>query len=992
MRSVSRTFLFGDAGEVFQPVIIEGTYLPADAEIIVTIGRTSYSRSARDACYGPMRYRVGVPPVDAVTEARVAIVDGRDRNDLNTVTLDPPRRQVAHLLHHAHQDAGWGDRPTIMRDRMTDYLHSALDLAEATSSRSSDERFRWNVESMYLVTDFLAACTASDSERLFAAMRNGQIEVGALYAGVEGELHSLAQLTRITAAAIRLRDEHDVPVMSAFLNDVPGWPGTLPSVLSMSGIRYFVWGPDPIRAMTHLSELPSLFYAQAPDARRVLVHQAPFAYIDAFPLAYRDADGAEDFIERLMSPYRDVTEYPRSHVLLHTAHDFNPPFGSLADLVRDWNARWLYPHLRMSLARDYFPLALAEPFAVPTVAGTFPDAWTDGVGSAAAHVGRKRAAARRLAAAQTTAACSQVFDPEQAVWEKRIASMFPPMAMRLAKRPWLDYPEHEIEEAYSALHLLDEHTWGSVEGADNYHGYTRAHWLEREALIFQAENQAEIVELSAGTFLAREAGVGERSLTLFNPHPWPRQGLESLRVPIEWLGGDDTIVDVESGQALEHEIDHVDTDQDAATVLVVTPEVPAFGYRSLSWQKRGAEGPLSTRRTTHGFELSNAHCSISVDPRTGGLTSWRDAEGRQLVDQSARFTLNQFILHLRDEVNQELGEFDEFDLTGAETWKIAADIGRGLVVGEELVASDVEATCLHGALRSTISVSSSVSAYVRLQTDYTLERDSATLLIENRLNKLGRHPREAAYFAFPFALLDGEFEIEGPGYTFRPGEQLSGSMYDHYTVNEWVRLTSREHQILIAPIDCPLVNAGGIHTDRWMRQPDTRQSHLYSYAFNHSWWTNFPTKQVGHITSRFALSSGPVTPRSSCHEFASTRSTPTQGFTTTGERAYGALRPTGRFWDITGAQAFSIEAIGSGPHHRGFIIGLLETEGESSTAEITLVGQRSVTSARKVDLCRSTLEILEFDGNTVRLELSAHELTFVELTTTRPKVDDPTEG
>lgn len=986
MRAVSRTFLFEDGGDVLQPVITEGRHLRADAEIIVDVGPTSHSRSARDACYGPMRYRVGIPPVDGATQARVAIVDGGDRHELNTVTLHPPRRQVAHLLHHAHQDAGWGDRPTIMRDRMTDYLRSAVGLAEATSSRTSDERFRWNVESTYLVSDYLAACTTSERERLFAAMRGGQIEVGALHAGVEGELHSLAQLARITADAIRLRDEHDVPVTSAFLNDVPGWPWTLPSVLSMSGIPYFVWGPDPIRAMTHLGELPSLFFAQAPDERRVLVHQAPFAYIDAFPLAYRDAEGAEDFIERVMSPYRDGAAHPRTHVLLHTAHDFNPPFGSLADLVRDWNARWLYPHLRMSLARDYFELALAEPFVIPTFSGAFPDAWTDGVGSAAAHVGRKRAAGRRLTAAQTTAACSQVFDPEPAVWGKRIDSMFPPMAMRLAKRPWLDYPSHEIEEAYSALHLLDEHTWGSVEGADNYHGYTRAHWLEREALIFQVENQAEIIELSAGTFLAREAGVGERSLTLFNPSPWPRHGVESVRVPLEWVSGHDTIIDVESGQALEHEIEHIETEQDAAGVLVRTPGLPAFGYRSLSWQKGSAPGVLSSRRTMDGFELSNAHCSISVDPQTGGLISWRDAQDRQVVDQSARFTLNQFVLHLRDEVPQELGEFDEFDLTGAETWMIAADIGRGLVVAEELVANDVEATCVHGALRSTVSVSARVSDYVRLQTDYTLERDSATLLIENRLNKLRHHPREAAYFAFPFAVLDGEFEIEGPGYTFRPGEQLSGSMYDHYTVNEWVRLMNDEHQILVVPIDCPLISSGGIHTDRWMEQPDTRQPHLYSYAFNHSWWTNFPTKQVGHITSRFALSSGPVTPRSTCHEIATIASTPARAFITTGERAYGTLPPTGRFWDITGAYAFSIEAVGSGLNHSGFVLGLLEAEGKPSTAEIVLNGRRSVTSARKIDLCRSTLEVLETEGNTLRVGLSAHELAFVELTTTRPRM------
>lgn len=985
MSTWSPGFLYEHEGALQQAIVLETGHLPGTASVLLRDAGSTRSADLAAATYRPGSARLPVEPRDTSRVVTVVVSDAAGQVlEQHEVVVQPARRQTVHLLHHAHQDMGWAERPTVMRDRAAGYLDQVVDAIDATAGYAPDARFRWNAESAYLVDDYVQSRPASQVDRLMDAVRGGSVEIGGLYAGVSSELAGAAQISRLTQSAVRLRDRFGIRIQTAFLNDVPGWAWSLPSVLAQSKIEFLVWGPDPIRAMTHLSDRPPLYWAQAPDGRKVLTWQGPFAYIEAWPLVFHAPAESEHLVDRLVDHYRDPGFYPYDDVLLHTAHDFNEPQPALSDFVARWNEIWTFPRLRLSVASDFFAAIEAREDLVPTLVGAFPDAWTDGIGSAVAHAAAKRSTERRLVGAETLSTFAQLANPREEVWHRRIADMFPPMAMRLAKRPWIEYPADEIDDVYRDLNVLDEHTWGAVGGADNYHGHTRAHWLERERVLHRAEEVTEILELSAGSTLTKELLDGaDDGLVLVNTTQWARDDLATVDVPLAWVQEGAVFTDAETGAEAPSRVLARDTFTDRATLLLApTAAVPPFGYRTFKVGARPPAEPVAPGLGA-GLVLSSDGCTIKVDPDTGGIASWSDdSVGAELVRPGER-GLNAFHLAVRENLPFDVGVFDEEEWTGRETWETVVDIGRFMSTKEILRPTVISvAREDDGGLRSSIVVASTIAAVLDLETRYSVERGSRRVDITNTVRKHQSIPLEAGYFAFPFNLPEPAFDLEGPGYTFEPGQQLAGSMFDHYAVHRWLRVRSLEHQVVMVCADAALVSTGGLHVDRWMRAARVESADVFAYAFNQSWWTNFPSRQLGTLTMRYSLQADALGLVAAAHQMAGRALSPLLGFTGVAGHGDATRPPAGSFVTVVGDQALvsSLSSLGGGANFAGIRLGVQEVAGEHATSRLVLGEALGVvTAARRVDLTGAVVEELAVTPSTVEIILAPSDLAFVEV-------------
>ncbi len=74
-----------------------------------------------------------------------------------------------------------------------------------------------------------------------------------------------------------------------------------------------------------------------------------------------------------------------------------PPKKELSDRVREWNANWAYPKLRLATMSEFFA-ALEKNYArvIPIHKLGWPDYWTDGIASTAFETGLNRAAHAEL--------------------------------------------------------------------------------------------------------------------------------------------------------------------------------------------------------------------------------------------------------------------------------------------------------------------------------------------------------------------------------------------------------------------------------------------------------------------------------------------------------------------------------------------------------------------------------------------------------------------
>ena len=110
-----------------------------------------------------------------------------------------------------------------------------------------------------------------------------------------------------------------------------------------------------------------------------------------------------------------------------------------AGIVREWNERWAYPHLRLATNSEFFTEA-EERLAgsIETYSGDWTDWWVDGIGSGARHLGFNRRAQADVRTAQTLHTLADTLTDDGA-------------------DPW-----NEIDEAYESMALFDEHTWGAA--------------------------------------------------------------------------------------------------------------------------------------------------------------------------------------------------------------------------------------------------------------------------------------------------------------------------------------------------------------------------------------------------------------------------------------------------------------------------------------------------------------------------------------------------
>ena len=171
-----------------------------------------------------------------------------------------------YLTHHTHMDIGYTDLPEEVMNQQRTFLDRAV-----RECRRSPQ-YRWTIESAHLLKDYLEHRPQRAVEDIFRCLRTGQMELMGFEYQPLLELCSASELKRVCSYAKQVAGENHFPVSCAMLNDIGGWPATLPDVCARSGIRYFVSGVGAFQVfLPWTRELPHLFRHRGPEGGRLLV-------------------------------------------------------------------------------------------------------------------------------------------------------------------------------------------------------------------------------------------------------------------------------------------------------------------------------------------------------------------------------------------------------------------------------------------------------------------------------------------------------------------------------------------------------------------------------------------------------------------------------------------------------------------------------------------------------------------------------------------------
>lgn len=566
-----------------------------EGEARLTMGAETVTIALNDLPFGVSQHTFWGPPVEAPTAAMLNVVlDGTPI--LRAVTLEPQPRYELHLMLNSHTDVGYTHpQPTVAEKH-------ALLLDEVIEKAEAEPDFRWTIETVWQLEQFVEARSAEDVERLMALVRAGRIAVSPIYANPFTGWVSEEELLRSFSLGHAYAEQYGFEYTAALSNDEPGFSWMLPAALRGAGIPFFVTGINEVFSNYAFQRaLPKAFRWQGADGSSVVTYRTE-AYNEG--QTYGLVKGIAAVEDRMRERLAKLRARGSEHevVLLNTTFGDNGgiPNAELAT-ARAWNEQYAYPRIVVSnldrFAEAFIACCTAD---LPTIRGDWTSDWDMLYQGELARVVRQRWVQHLLPVAEAMSTAAWLADG------------------RASLQPLVDDAYHHLLQ-YSAHGSGLEHGYGGPdENAVTMayrEGYVQGAVLATEAALQRATQrlvqpmesfETEAVFVFNGMGVERDAPV-----TVEFAHDAARY----------------RVVDGATGAELPSVADGYD-------LRFVARDLPAVGYKKLRLEARGEALPTDLEVGPNVIE--NAHYRLAVDPATGALASLIDKRtGAELVRTDA---------------------------------------------------------------------------------------------------------------------------------------------------------------------------------------------------------------------------------------------------------------------------------------------------------------------------------------------------------------------
>ena len=800
--SASSTMLYRKTAQGMRQVVQVFAYNDGiEGRAILSIRGGVRARKAVALVPGPNIFQLDVNPVRTASEAEVALTAGSSTTRTKAL-LKPERRWTVYAVPSSHTDIGYTD---VQENAIERHLMNTVGALEA---RKSIPGFRWNLE-VALHADLIAQWRPDLRDVLDEAVRSGDIGIQGLYLNMLTGLCTSEEMIRVLARATAFRALRHDAARTASLNDVPTAIGTLPMLLKHSGYSYFIdavneyRGPVFRHADARMRQCP--FWWEGPDGSRVLtVLTHGYAQMGTIGLTCSVAD-----IERALPAWlrgMDRPEYPGTAAIAYGAFSDNVALSpEYARIAREWNRRYAFPRIVLATATDFFRHVERESGKrIPVFAGDMGSYWEDGAASSAHETAVTRHARARLSSAQRLLALHAT-----------------------RSSPSLT---NELDLAWKSLLFYNEHTWGAwCSISAPYSEQTLSQWRRKKAFADEARTRSQaIVDRLGSPAVARPGSV----VRVWNAHAWKRD--IEVTLPLGSISGTMGVEDVESRQSLPSQLES----HDGARLVFVAQGVPPFGYRDCRIVVSAQSGKPLLSEGPAPHEWASPDWRLRLDPATGSVASLIAARTqREWIQSTSGHLLNQFLY-----------------VAGGEGSALINQNGGVPAVEVRTHTRSQIALVENGPVRAVLHVRRMGAGLPAVET-YVIVHADGQIEFRNIVHHRSTTAKEAAYFAFPFALNDAQARshVDVPmGVVEADRGQLPGACREWYACSTFAAVSDSERTAMVLMSHGPLVTIGDIFRGKWRTNLEP-SSAVYAYVLNNYWDTNYRANQDGPLTFGFTL-------------------------------------------------------------------------------------------------------------------------------------------
>ena len=817
--------LFKENGKSFQQVI--ASYRSDEpGKMVFTMNKKELLRT--DLIKGDNRILLTFPAVTRPTKITISakINDGAAVNYPFTIT--PPKKWQIYLVQHSHTDIGY-TRPQseILAEHMR-YIDYALDYCDQTDDMPDDAKFRWTCESSWVTREYLRSRPSSQIERFKKRIEEGRIEVTGMYANMaeiadENLMYDFLQ-------PLSEFNKLGIPVKAAMQNDVNGAAWCLPDYFKNTGVKYLILGSNKTRSILPFDK-PTCFWWEAPSGERML----------AFRGDHYTTGNIFGIVTKAIKPASmlwhladlDSRGYPFDRIGIQYSGywtDNAPPSTAGCELVKQWNEKYEYPKLRLSLASE-FPEYVDNNYAdkLPVHRNAWLDWWTDGCGSTS----------------RETAEIRRVQNMKQV--DEGMFAMVSMLGGELSPR-LQENMDHISENAI----FFDEHTYGANESIRRpFSENTTRQWLQKGAYAWEALKKVTLLNEEA---LARLQAFMKKAdfpvIYVVNSMGWERSGSVELFIDHSVLPAEKQhkITDISTGKEVHAQL--LRKRGEGAYWILEADKVPALGFKAFKIEVGNDQQPEGNN--TSSRILENKFYKIVIDKSTGAINSLTDKElNLELVDLQNPWKLGQFI-------RETLPDRSKMTPSHSSVSNVVVQYGTNGQVWESVrIAADLEG-CEKGKENAPRGV----------ELEIRLFKNTKKIDFQYKAAKEIVTSPEAYYIAFPFALPKSRIVFETIGGILTQGGQLPGSSSDWNAAQNFVSVRGRDGQIVVVSNEIPLWHFSDFNMGKFEPNPKPGKTWLYSWVMNNYWTTNFRAFQEGGFHWGYQITSTRDTSNTYATKFA----------------------------------------------------------------------------------------------------------------------------
>jgi len=557
---------------------------------------------------GTQSLEISVPAVETPRQIPLKI-DVLERTVLTQgLKLEPVRPLEIFLLPHSHVDIGYTALQADVEKKQNSNIETGLRLAKATADYPEGARFKWNTEVLWPVENYLREATAEKREAFIAAVRADQIGLDALYGNTLTGLCRPEELLNLMGYATRLSELCGVPVESAMISDVPGYTWSTVSAMAQAGVRYFSFAPNYFDRMggTMKEWQNRPFWWKGPDGQSRVLCWCPSR---GYALGHLIGDGealARFIPEYLIELETNSYPYDITYLRWNVHGDNGSPDEKLSDVVRDWNARYVYPKLIISTTANAFrKFEKQYGKKLPEFSGDYTPYWEDGAASSAFETALNRSSDERLVQAET-------------LWAIRDPGPF---------------PASEFQAAWRDALLYSEHTWGahnSISQPDL--PFVREQWTVKQAFALDADRQSkELLRKAASPRF--QGATNSNEIDVYNTCSWTRTDLVTL--PPDYATAGDQVTDQNGKPVPSQRL------SSGELVFVASNLAP---FSAARFRIEPGSCPMRGGAKTEPTRLISSHFFIRIDEHSGAIKNlFSRSLGRELVDPKSACELNDYL-------------------------------------------------------------------------------------------------------------------------------------------------------------------------------------------------------------------------------------------------------------------------------------------------------------------------------------------------------------